>query len=614
MLSVNFWIGGKKEDCNDTGNNINPFEYIFGGANRNNPNNIKLYISKEKIVIQSNYKSYKAIQDAWRRAVLIYRMKYNDDLNLDERNIEVNEGNEVTPANIKEWIGITFLEKGFDSPLGGNWKDEDGEFLNIIAHNTKSDILNNPAFVCMYNYLASKTQRYDMDRFFYLWMAVNGYYNALTQSSLGYIANDYFHVLELPEKLEDAEESEEWRRWSEWVDRLDDGIPDREKNIIKQLGRAWEKEKQDELYKQKKILKLGKFVQDKKFSDYDRISFLENLIAKETGYLEDNDKFLFFANQAGRNFYFEEALLLDDKSYQPFSTYIKNLSRDIRHECKGLNSSEVWKIVYDFSYELMKSKLEKTGLGLSKDEYNLFTEQKDNLRKLLSAFNYNIEEILFLLDDDPDQSRLNEIIGQKDNQKIKKEILNDDTQPEFSDLAKMVIKCLKCLREVLSKVYNAPSKKCEAYFLNFFFTEIAIIRGDDSVVNKTFPLFALFLYEYPYHWRNQLFHAKRTPALFSIPDDAETETFDMLSYFLDRYLSERIPNLIITTSCLRDDNDNQARDNEDIQIKRLADFFLDVMMDKASINKKDYDKKIFRKKDDDGKYKIKNVSNLIWGK
>lgn len=585
MSTVNFWIDGKNEDCNYVGDYSDTFEFTFGSSRTK----LFITISEKKITIDKpTGKLYnKAVQDAWRKAVLIYRMKYNNDLNCDEINIEVQDGDGVTPADIKEWIGKTLLEQGFDSSLGSNWMDND--FLNIITHNTKSDVLNNPAFASMYNYLASKTKKYDMDRFLYLWIALNGYYNALTWISLGKKTDELFSIKE-------AAENERFVLSDEIIEMLTKGMKPEDAKTkkeeyntkFKKIVDMWKKGGYKEnAYKPKSNFKLGELMDTffaGSFGDYPRLSFLENVTAYNSDLSINNP--LFFASQRKREVYFDGSLSLDEKSYEAFSTQIKNLSRDIKHTRPDWKSSDVWEIVYDFSlYMMKKNKIM---------EWSFDENEKNKVSDLLNLFDKYPYAFKFLAVEAADVTEdlksdcleiIDDLPGASSN--TKKEVRDtmnayfDNTQSDNTKFVNNIHNCLNELHVCFLDFLNEKNRAAdfdgdlistgEAYFLLFFFRNIAILKMDSVVEAQDFPLYIMFLFEYPYHWRNQLFHAKRTPALFSIPDDAEIETYDMLSYFLDRYLGKNIPILIKNIFCEPDQNPEE-------EFQELADLFLKVMM------------------------------------
>lgn len=162
----------------NNGKGSNRFIYNYG-----NSKNIVISLSKDNAYIEFNTNNkydldnngsylYKLLKEGLKRIYLIHYIKYEKPLVINNIKL-LFDSKEI---DVKDCFTIyTLLDENVLRPIDDNLKDNEILQKFIIFNKTKYAEQTS----ALYSYVYSKTKEYEIEKFSYLWMSLNGFYNEL---------------------------------------------------------------------------------------------------------------------------------------------------------------------------------------------------------------------------------------------------------------------------------------------------------------------------------------------------------------------------------------------------------------------------------------------------
>lgn len=132
------------------------------------------------------------IKESIKRAALLYILMYQKPLTIKKMELIITR-KRIASETIKLTSSLVFYQM-FDVPLlrqiGDEWKDPE-VLQNLLKYRKSKEELSRQVSA-LYAYLFSKTKKKEMERFSYLWIAMNGFFAAISGTTKDRDAMNYF--------------------------------------------------------------------------------------------------------------------------------------------------------------------------------------------------------------------------------------------------------------------------------------------------------------------------------------------------------------------------------------------------------------------------------------
>ena len=132
------------------------------------------------------------IKESIKRAALLYILLYQKPLTIKKLELIITR-KQTAPETI-DLTGLLIFYQMFDAPLlrsiSNEWKNPE-VLQNLLKYRKSKDDLSRQ-ISALYAYLFSKTKKKEMERFSYLWIAMNGFFAAVSGTTRDRDAMNYF--------------------------------------------------------------------------------------------------------------------------------------------------------------------------------------------------------------------------------------------------------------------------------------------------------------------------------------------------------------------------------------------------------------------------------------
>ncbi len=126
----------------------------------------KLY-DKEEMMSKDGY----LFPDAVKKAKLLHLMLYSEDIEIKSMTVQIDDDSETVQFDSTDPYVYSLVSGKLIHDMGTAWTDDE---INTILGQTKSK--SDSRMASLYALLCSKSKRYELERFLYLWMSFNGMY------------------------------------------------------------------------------------------------------------------------------------------------------------------------------------------------------------------------------------------------------------------------------------------------------------------------------------------------------------------------------------------------------------------------------------------------------
>ena len=125
------------------------------------------------------------IKEAMKRASLVYLLQFQKPLSVCSLRLEVidTDGRSETVDIQDRFTLYSMITGKLLRPIPSEWKQHD--ILQIILTYQKSKERMSREIASLYAYLYSKTRQFETERFFFLWMTMNGFFAACDPANNG---------------------------------------------------------------------------------------------------------------------------------------------------------------------------------------------------------------------------------------------------------------------------------------------------------------------------------------------------------------------------------------------------------------------------------------------
>ncbi len=144
---------------------------------------IVAYSTADKTADDILYGNDLLFNDAVRKALLIYAIRYGKYIGITGAEVRIDSERQAAySAKGNEPLIYSLSEGKLRLPFNGLWKDPDVE--SVIAKTSKTSY--DGRFTSLHALLAAKSDRYEIERFTFYWMAMNGLYGYVGEKCRSY--------------------------------------------------------------------------------------------------------------------------------------------------------------------------------------------------------------------------------------------------------------------------------------------------------------------------------------------------------------------------------------------------------------------------------------------
>ncbi len=124
----------------------------------------------------------KLLQDAIRKSLVLYALHTGCPMDIGVMLISVDNAQPVIcMPSLEQNSPIYSMLREFLHPIHPIWDNH--EIFTTLCRFTKTSEKNDSRVAALYSLLLSKTKHYEIERFIYMWMAVNGLYSYVAQQA-----------------------------------------------------------------------------------------------------------------------------------------------------------------------------------------------------------------------------------------------------------------------------------------------------------------------------------------------------------------------------------------------------------------------------------------------